>query len=160
VQEVVLTSAEQDAQLRRERRDELIKQSSLTPYMHCLEGTVHAFAATTPFTTRPTSRTRIDQPGKPGTEKPGKPGKPTGALCLRRPPPRPIRAGGNKTDASPLVSTGITGEKVAVEVRLTELYLYVLGPAPGVDVMAKRPPGLLNAGTLSARMAVLRSCAP
>jgi hypothetical protein len=34
-----------------------------------------------------------------------------------------------------------------------------LGPVPGVDVMAKRPPGLLNVGTLSARMAVLRSCA-
>jgi hypothetical protein len=36
---------------------------------------------------------------------------------------------------------------------------YVLGPVPGVDVMAKRPQGLLNVGTLSARMAVLRSCA-
>jgi hypothetical protein len=35
----------------------------------------------------------------------------------------------------------------------------VLGPVPGVDVMAKRPQGLLNVGTLSARMAVLRSCA-
>jgi hypothetical protein len=29
-----------------------------------------------------------------------------------------------------------------------------LGPVPGVDVMAKRPQGLLNVGTLSARMAV------
>jgi Fe2+ transport system protein FeoA len=37
--------------------------------------------------------------------------------------------------------------------------LYVLGPVPGVDVMAKRPQGLLNVGTLSARIAVLRSCA-
>jgi hypothetical protein len=37
--------------------------------------------------------------------------------------------------------------------------LHVLGPVPGVDVMAKRPQGLLNVGTLSARMAVLRSCA-
>ena len=37
--------------------------------------------------------------------------------------------------------------------------LYVLGPVPEVDVMAKRPQGLLNVGTLSARMAVLRSCA-
>jgi hypothetical protein len=35
----------------------------------------------------------------------------------------------------------------------------VLGLVPGVDVMAKRPQGLLNVGTLSARMAVLRSCA-
>jgi hypothetical protein len=35
----------------------------------------------------------------------------------------------------------------------------VLGPVPGVDVVAKRPQGLLNVGTLSARMAVLRSCA-
>jgi hypothetical protein len=35
----------------------------------------------------------------------------------------------------------------------------VLGPVPGVDVMAKRPQGFLNVGTLSARMAVLRSCA-
>jgi hypothetical protein len=35
----------------------------------------------------------------------------------------------------------------------------VLGPVPGVDVMVKRPQGLLNVGTLSARMAVLRSCA-
>jgi hypothetical protein len=35
----------------------------------------------------------------------------------------------------------------------------VLGPVPEVDVMAKRPQGLLNVGTLSARMAVLRSCA-
>ena len=35
----------------------------------------------------------------------------------------------------------------------------VLGPVPGVDVMAKRSQGLLNVGTLSARMAVLRSCA-
>jgi hypothetical protein len=35
----------------------------------------------------------------------------------------------------------------------------VLGPVPEVDVMAKRPQGLLNLGTLSARMAVLRSCA-
>jgi hypothetical protein len=34
-----------------------------------------------------------------------------------------------------------------------------LGPVPEVDVMAKRPQGLLNVGTLSARMAVLRSCA-
>jgi hypothetical protein len=37
--------------------------------------------------------------------------------------------------------------------------MYVLGTAPEVDVMAKRPQGLLNVGTLSARMAVLRSCA-
>jgi hypothetical protein len=36
---------------------------------------------------------------------------------------------------------------------------YALGPVPEVDVMAKRPQGLLNVGTLSARMAVLRSCA-
>jgi hypothetical protein len=35
----------------------------------------------------------------------------------------------------------------------------VLGPVPEVDVMAKRPQGLLNVGALSARMAVLRSCA-
>jgi hypothetical protein len=35
----------------------------------------------------------------------------------------------------------------------------VLGPVPEVGVVAKRPQGLLNAGTLSARMAVLRSCA-
>jgi hypothetical protein len=35
----------------------------------------------------------------------------------------------------------------------------VLGPVPGVDVMARRSQGLLNVGTLSARMAVLRSCA-
>jgi hypothetical protein len=35
----------------------------------------------------------------------------------------------------------------------------VLGPVPEVDVMAKRPQGLLNVGTLSARMVVLRSCA-
>jgi hypothetical protein len=37
----------------------------------------------------------------------------------------------------------------------------VLGPVPEVDVMymAKRPQGLLNVGTPSARMAVLRSCA-
>jgi hypothetical protein len=35
----------------------------------------------------------------------------------------------------------------------------VLGPVPEVGVMAKRPQGLLNVGTLSARMAVLRSCA-
>jgi hypothetical protein len=35
----------------------------------------------------------------------------------------------------------------------------VLVPVPEVDVMAKRPQGLLNVGTLSARMAVLRSCA-
>jgi hypothetical protein len=35
----------------------------------------------------------------------------------------------------------------------------VLGPVPEVVVVAKRPPGLLNVGTLSARMAVLRSCA-
>jgi hypothetical protein len=35
----------------------------------------------------------------------------------------------------------------------------VLGPVPGVNVMAKRPQGLLNVGALSARMAVLRSCA-
>jgi hypothetical protein len=34
-----------------------------------------------------------------------------------------------------------------------------LGPVPEVDVMAKRPQGLLNVGALSARMAVLRSCA-
>jgi hypothetical protein len=40
-----------------------------------------------------------------------------------------------------------------------KVYLDVLGPVPGVDVMAKRPQGLLNVGTLSARMAVLRSCA-
>jgi hypothetical protein len=35
---------------------------------------------------------------------------------------------------------------------------HVLGPVPvaEVDVMAKRPQGLLNVGTLSARMAVLR----
>jgi hypothetical protein len=37
--------------------------------------------------------------------------------------------------------------------------LNVLGPVPEVDVMAKRPQGLLNVGTLSVRMAVLRSCA-
>jgi hypothetical protein len=40
--------------------------------------------------------------------------------------------------------------------------VHVLGPVPGVDVMAvmaKRPQGLLNVGALSARMAVLRSCA-
>jgi hypothetical protein len=37
--------------------------------------------------------------------------------------------------------------------------LYVLGPVPGVGVMAKMPQGLLNVGTRSARMAVLRSCA-
>jgi hypothetical protein len=37
--------------------------------------------------------------------------------------------------------------------------LDVLGPVPEVGVMAKRPQGLLNVGTLSARMAVLRSCA-
>jgi hypothetical protein len=36
---------------------------------------------------------------------------------------------------------------------------HVVGPVPEVDVMAKRPQGLLNVGTLSARMAVLRSCA-
>jgi hypothetical protein len=41
--------------------------------------------------------------------------------------------------------------------KLSELN--VLGPVPEVDVMAKRPQGLLNVGTLSARMAVLRSCA-
>jgi hypothetical protein len=35
----------------------------------------------------------------------------------------------------------------------------VLGPVPEVGVVAKRPQGLLNVGTLSARMAVLRSCA-
>jgi hypothetical protein len=35
----------------------------------------------------------------------------------------------------------------------------VLGPVPEVDVMAKRPQGLLNVGALSARMVVLRSCA-
>ena len=36
----------------------------------------------------------------------------------------------------------------------------VLGPVPGVGVMAKRPQGLLNVGALSARVvAVLRSCA-
>jgi hypothetical protein len=35
----------------------------------------------------------------------------------------------------------------------------VLGPVPEVDVVAKRPQGLLNVGTLSARMAVLHSCA-
>ena len=34
----------------------------------------------------------------------------------------------------------------------------VLGPVPGVDVMAKRPQGLLNVGTLSARMR--RCCVP
>jgi hypothetical protein len=39
------------------------------------------------------------------------------------------------------------------------VYRNVLGPVPGVGVMAKRPQGLLNVGTLSARMAVLRSCA-
>jgi hypothetical protein len=38
-------------------------------------------------------------------------------------------------------------------------HIHVLGPVPEVDVMAKRPQGLLNVGTLSARMAVLRSCA-
>jgi hypothetical protein len=35
----------------------------------------------------------------------------------------------------------------------------LLGPVPGVGVMAKRPQGLLDVRTLSARMAVLRSCA-
>jgi hypothetical protein len=35
----------------------------------------------------------------------------------------------------------------------------VLGPVPEVDVVTKRPQGLLNVGTLSARMVVLRSCA-
>jgi hypothetical protein len=39
------------------------------------------------------------------------------------------------------------------------LCIYVLGPVPGVDAMAKRPQGLLNVGALSARMAVLHSCA-
>jgi hypothetical protein len=43
--------------------------------------------------------------------------------------------------------------------ELKRLSINVLGPVPGVDVMAKRPQGLLNVGTLSARMAVLRSCA-
>jgi hypothetical protein len=38
-------------------------------------------------------------------------------------------------------------------------YRHVLGPVPEVDVMVKRPQGLLNVGTLFARMAVLRSCA-
>jgi hypothetical protein len=38
-------------------------------------------------------------------------------------------------------------------------YENVLGPVPEVGVMAKRPQWLLNVGTLSARMAVLRSCA-
>jgi hypothetical protein len=38
-------------------------------------------------------------------------------------------------------------------------YRDVLGPVPEVDGMAKGPQGLLNVGTLSARMAVLRSCA-
>jgi SAM-dependent methyltransferase len=36
---------------------------------------------------------------------------------------------------------------------------HVLGPVPEVRVVAKGPQWLLNVGTLSARMAVLRSCA-
>jgi hypothetical protein len=48
---------------------------------------------------------------------------------------------------------------MCVRRTLSMVILDVLGPVPVVDVVAKRPQGLLNVGTLSARMAVLRSCA-
>jgi hypothetical protein len=78
------------------------------------------------------------------------PTKPGAALGLGRARPR-RRPYAIPPDARP--HDGHTPACAAV------LRLCVSGPVPEVDVMAKRPQGLLNVGTLSARMAVLRSCA-
>jgi hypothetical protein len=52
-----------------------------------------------------------------------------------------------------------TGDSTGIHPPWLEQSTCVLGPAPEVGVMAKRPQGLLNVVALSARMAVLRSCA-